>query len=152
MNSAAANALAVGETATIAVTVQVDTVVDQGNGLGVYENTASVTGGTNGGNTATDVSDDGVDADGDDDGSAGGPNENDPTPATLSPGVGTAKSVASATAVGDGTYDVVYKLVVTNTGAVPLHDIQLTDDLTVPFGTVEAALADVNAPGEFSVN
>jgi len=152
INSAASNTLPVAESVIISVTVQVDTVVDQGNGLGVYENTATVDGATASGNPVSDTSDDGTDADGDDDGNAGGPDESDPTPATLQPAVGTAKNVTSATAVGDGTYDVVYSLVVTNVGAVPLHDIQLTDDLTAPFGTVEAALADVDQPGEFIVN
>ena len=68
------------------------------------------------------------------------------------PSIGTAKSVTSATAVGDGSFDVVYNLVVTNLGPQTLHDIKLTDDLTLGFGTAASALADVDQPGEFIVN
>ena len=68
------------------------------------------------------------------------------------PSIGTAKSVTSATAVGDGAFDVVYNLAVTNLGPTTLHDIKLTDDLTIPFGTATTTLADVDQPGEFFVN
>ncbi len=83
---------------------------------------------------AMDTSDNGVDPTGengsDEDGD--GAFANDPTPFVL-PNIGVAKSVVSTTPNGDN-FDVVYQLVVENTGNVDLADISLDDAIAMQFG------------------
>ena len=82
---------------------------------------------------ATDVSDSGSDPDGingGENGDTGG--SDDATPLYL-PAIGLAKEVVSTTPNGDN-FDVVYQLVVENTGNVDLADISLVDDLATQFG------------------
>ena len=83
---------------------------------------------------ASDVSDNGTDpttengADENADGTFG----NDPTPIII-PDISVAKEVVSTTPNGDN-FDVVYQLVVENTGNVDLADVSLIDDLATQFG------------------
>ena len=85
---------------------------------------------------ATDVSDSGSDPDGTnpgEDGDTGG--SDDPTPLTL-PSIAVAKEVfGTPVALADGNFEVIYQLVVENTGNVDLADLSLTDDLATQFGS-----------------
>ena len=105
--------------------------------------------GTVDGNT-TDMSDNGVEPDGDDDNNPDETDENDPTPLTI-PVIGIAKSASALTDNNNGTYTTTYTLIVENLGNEILHDVQITDDLTAKFGTYNAAVGDVDMPGEYTV-
>ena len=76
LDPTAVNSLPVGTSATVTLSVQLKTQIDMGNGLGVYENTASSEGTTPSGNKSSDTSDDGT---------ATNTNEDDPTPIVILP-------------------------------------------------------------------
>ncbi len=78
--------------------------------------------------------------------------ELDATPLKIA-SVGLAKNVKSGpTANLDGTFDVTYELIVENIGDAVLHDVQVMDDLTTPFGTYFANGADVDLENEYTVS
>lgn len=143
---AAGSTLPIGASATIPVTVQVDSTqpdfpADGGDGFN-NQVTASGIGATSG-NPVNDLSDDGVDPDPDADGNPGGPNEGDPTPVTFpaeAPAIGVSKRVISAITQPDGDFEVVYETTVENLGNVTLNNVQLTEDLNDTYG-----------PGAFSI-
>jgi hypothetical protein len=92
--------------------------------------------------TATDVSDNGVDANGENgeqtpDGIFG----NDPTPIYIAD-LGIAKSIVGEPQLVDGHYLVTYLLIVENTGTVDLTNLTLTEDLAGQFG---AAYVDASS-------
>jgi len=82
-----------------------------------------------------DASDSGTDPNGDNPGEPGDTGgHDDPTPITIAD-VAVAKSVlGSPTALSNGNFSVTYQLVIENTGAVNLSNIQLTEDLEMEFG------------------
>ncbi len=86
--SPAGSTLAVGDTAQIRFAVRVDTVTDQGNGMGVYLNQALASATSPDNTPASDLSDDGVDADPNGDGDPSGAGENDPSPIALQGSLG----------------------------------------------------------------
>ena len=66
------------------------------------------------------------------------------------PQIGVAKRVqAGPTAVGDGTFNVTYEMLIEALGDFPLRDVQVTDDLVTEFGTFVSDTPD--APGEYTV-
>ena len=136
-----AGALEAGDSFEIVFTVTIDPDVSGASTSGL-ENQASSTGTGINPDTgvadptlaASDVSDNGTDpttengADENADGTFG----NDPTPIII-PDISVAKEVVSTTPNGDN-FDVVYQLVVENTGNVDLADVSLIDDLATQFG------------------
>ena len=69
--------------------------------------------------------------------------------AIAAPEVDVSKTLtAGPTLQGDGTYSVTYHVTVTNAGATPLHDVQVTDDLAAGFGTYTSATPE---SGEYTV-
>ena len=150
--TAAASTLPVGASATIPITVQVDSnqadfPADGGDG---YNNQVTASGvGATSGNPVNDLSDDGVDPDPDADGNPGGPGEGDPTPVTIptpaeAPAIGVSKRVVSTATQADGDFEVVYETTVENLGNVVLNNVQLTEDLDDTYG--EGAFSIISAP------
>ena len=133
--------LAAGDTIQVVFTATIDPDVSGASTSGL-DNQASSTGTGINPDTgvadptlaASDVSDNGTDpttengADENADGTFG----NDPTPIII-PDISVAKEVVSTTPNGDN-FDVVYQLVVENTGNVDLADVSLIDDLATQFG------------------
>ena len=99
---------------------------------------------------ATDMSDDGTNPDPDNDNNPDETDENDPTPISV-PVIGIAKSASALIDNNNGTFTTTYTLIVENLGNEILHDVQITDDLTAKFGTYNAAVGDVDMPGEYTV-
>ncbi len=72
---------------------------------------------------------------------------------TISPQIGVAKRVIAApTGNGDGSYDLTYRIRVTNAGETPLTAVQVVDDLTETFVGVESFRVLRVVSDELSVN
>lgn len=85
--------------------------------------------------TASDVSDNGTDPDGDngDETTPDGTFANDPTPIVIAD-LGIAKAVVGTTALDNGNFEVIYEVIVENTGTVDLANLSLAEDLATQFG------------------
>ena len=146
------NLLAVGETLAVSQTKSIlMTVVVTTPNLGPYFNQAVASGTSPVGTAVGDPSDNGVVPDPDGDGNANELNENDPTPVKFdeSPAIGVAKKVVSTTNNGDGTYTVVYDILVKNLDTVnPLNNVQVKDNLVATFaGATSFAVQGLSAAG-----
>ena len=97
---------------------------------------------------STDESDDGTDPDPDMDDDPDEMGENDPTPRPVSV-TGIAKTASPVTANGNGTFTTTMTLVVENLGNIDLVDIDVNDNLTAEFGTLNGA---PSMPGEYFVS
>ena len=99
-----------------------------------FENQARATGDQEEDGTAdedtVDLSDDGTDTDSNGNDDPGDPNEDDPTPLDFGLQIGVAKTVNTPTSNGDGTFTVIYTLLVENLGDLVLYDVRVADDLT----------------------
>ena len=128
---AAGQTLAVGQIKSIQITVN----VTPGANLGPYNNQAIAIGTSPAGTVVSDPSDNGVNPDPNGNNNANEPDENDPTPVsfTESPAIGVGKNLVSSTTNRDGTYIVVYDILVKNLGFVALNNVQVTDDLAATF-------------------
>ncbi len=123
--------------ATIIFTVK----VTPGENFGPFANTAIGQGTSPGGKTVTDDSTDGNNVD---------PNNNGPadnkTPTTISfdenPALGLAKTAGVPVDNGDGTFSVIYTVLLQNLGDVPLRNIQVIENL---FGDASSTFKDANA-------
>jgi|GEM_PF-1064400 len=127
---AGTDGLTVGESCTVTVALEVVPGAD----LGPYDNSATADGTSPAGTDVSDISQDGIEADPDGDGDPS--NNSDPTPAwfTEEPATALTKDLAEGpTSNGDGTYDLVYSMVLANTGNVPLTGVQLNDTLSEAF-------------------
>lgn len=124
--------LPVGESIYISFTVR----VTPGSELGPYNNNATATGTSPGGNPVSDESTDdpNLNPDPDDDGDP--TNNNTTTSVTFpeTPRVGVAKQAGTITNNGDGTYTVPYTLTVQNYGDVTITNIQVQENLNTTFG------------------
>ncbi len=115
------------------VTVEFDVNVTPGdgpNGFGPFENQVEARGTSPEGTEVRDLSNDGTNADANNNGT---PTDDDtPTVTTVgAPEIGLAKAISPPTPVAGqpGFFDFDITYVVTNTGATPLTDVQITDDL-----------------------
>ncbi|GAB3165084.1 Ig-like domain-containing protein [Telluribacter humicola] len=134
---AGGSSLASGATGTITLTVQ----VTPGSKLGVYYNTATGTGVSPGGTTVTDKSQTGTDTDPDDDENPTNNNEDTPVTFTESPQVGLAKRVVGTPVNNNNnnnTYTFTYEIRVENAGNVPLHNVQIVDNLSETFAAASS--------------
>ncbi|MGF1460827.1 MAG: hypothetical protein ACFBSG_17595 [Leptolyngbyaceae cyanobacterium] len=130
----AGNAFNVNDTAVVTLTVRVTLGALGGaapntDGILVTNNQANASGTSPGGQTVTDLSDNGSNVDPDGDGDP--TNDNDPTPIQIPfPSIGVAKSVSGFTQVAVTTqYDFDFTIIVTNSGATNLTDVTLQEDL-----------------------
>ncbi len=129
------------QTVTFQITVEIDpnapgAIYDglTGDGNGDLENQASVTGtDTINGNMVSDLSDDPTDPT--DDNPDGDGDPDDPTALILSD-IGIAKQVVGTPSqLANDNWSVEYQIVVENTGAGNLANIQVTEDLEIEFGS-----------------
>ncbi|MBW4654811.1 MAG: DUF11 domain-containing protein [Kaiparowitsia implicata GSE-PSE-MK54-09C] len=120
--------LGLGQSETIAFAIR----VTPGANLGPYLNSVLGEAETPSGVPTDDLSTNGDDPDPNGDGI---PDEDVPTPVQFAetPVIGTAKQATQITNNNDGTYDVVYDIVVTNLGGILLNDVQVTDDFSDTF-------------------
>ena len=86
--NAGASTLAQGATGQIRFTIEVTTVTDQGSGLGVFSNQATVSGQSQDATLYSDLSDNGTDSDPDGDGNPNEAGENDATSIVLQANIG----------------------------------------------------------------
>ncbi len=129
--NSAQSTLAVGEAATITVTV----AFKPNGAAGPFLNTAIATA-TSPDNTPTqDTSTVGTNPDPNDNGTPGDPNENIPTPVEVPeyPVIAIAKAVAEPVLLADNSLEVTYTIKVKNLGNVPLLAVQVTDSLPGTF-------------------
>ncbi|MEZ4962958.1 MAG: gliding motility-associated C-terminal domain-containing protein [Saprospiraceae bacterium] len=113
-------------------------------------NQATVTGEDPSGNPISDNSDDETDLDG-----APGPDNdsggaNDPTLLSI-PEISLAKEQVSSTLLGNGHFEVVYKLVVKNTGNVALNNVALEDDISTQFAPAFVSAHALSMGGTASI-
>ena len=87
--------------------------------------------------TATDDSDDGTDVSGENDTDDGdGVVGNDPTPIIIADIAVAKEAVGSPVQLANGDFEVVYQLVIENTGTVDLANLSLVEDLATQYGNV----------------
>ena len=143
-----ANTLAIGTSGTVTVYFK----VTPGTNLGVYNNNATASANGLLGTVTSDVSNNGKDPDPENDGPG---NNIIPTPVSFSekPAIGLAKSVSIPVNNGNGTYSLTYSIKVSNTGDVPLTNIQVQDSLNETFsGAVNYTVNSVSASAPFTAN
>jgi uncharacterized repeat protein (TIGR01451 family) len=133
--------------------VDLQVTVTPGTTLGPYGNSATGNGTSAGGSFVTDTSTDGVNPDANGNGNPA--DDSAPTNVTFSetPRIGVAKSVVQGpTSNGNGSFSLTYRILVGNSGNVPVHDVQVADDLATTFSsaagfTVDAVLARADVRG-----
>ncbi|MCA9449728.1 MAG: hypothetical protein KC931_21585, partial [Candidatus Omnitrophica bacterium] len=122
--------LSAADTAQIRIVVDVTNVIDQGMGLGHYENQVFLHGAGPSDQYVYDYSDDGIDPDPNGNGDARGSGEDDVTSFVLSDAVlGVAKNVSVFGA------EVTFDYYIENLGNINLTDVHLVEDLDSVFGT-----------------
>ncbi len=144
-----ADSLNSGDTGTLTLAI----TVTPGANLGPYNNSATAAGDPPSNNTVTDLSDNGVSADGNGNGDPG--DDSDPTPLTFveNPIIGIAKALSGAiTNNGDGSYELTYDLVLENFGDGPLQSVQVTDNLATTFSGATSYTVDTISSADFTVN
>ena len=123
-----------GESRTVSFSVR---VVPNGN-FGPFNNNVIAKGTPPGAPPVTDVSDNsnsGLNPDPNGDGDPTEPGENNPTVVTLTPRpvIGTAKAASASGVQADGSYNIIYTVLVKNYGNTVLYGAQATDDLGATF-------------------
>jgi uncharacterized repeat protein (TIGR01451 family)/gliding motility-associated-like protein len=128
------NALKVGESALLRITV----TVNPGSVGGPYENSAVATAQSPTGRYAIDSSQDGTDVDPDNAVDELATDNNVPTSVTFaeSPKIGISKQVISVLDNKNGTNDITFKFTIENFGNVGLNDLKIFDDVVTQFATV----------------
>ena len=124
------SSLTAGDTAQIQMVVRVDTVSNQGLGLGNYNNQVTLTGTSLLGSPVSDISDFGTDPDPNGNGNANEGGENDSTPISLA--VDSPIGVAKAAAVAG--MQVTIDLYLENLGISTLSSVSLIENLDATFG------------------
>src|SRR5262245_43798980 len=141
---AGSDTLGVGTSGVVDLTV----TVTPGEALGPYDNSATGSALSAGGSPVSDVSTAGSDPDA----NGNGDPSDDATPTEVtfseSPEIGVAKAVvAGPTNNGDGTYTLTYRVRVENSGDVPVHGLQVTDNLTTTFAGATVVVEAVTGSG-----
>jgi len=140
------------ETIVIRTQVNLNTVTDVGNGLGVYFNSGTITGNDPTGIQVTDVSDNGIFPDTDGDGLANGAGEDDTTPIFI----GDEAILGAALDVNVLGNQVTFDMYLKNYGGSELSNINVPFDLDVVFGvgnyTINSAAGFVDDPGTLILN
>ena len=139
-----------GALASSSATLDLTITIIPGANLGPYNNTAKVNGTSPSGAVISDDSDDGTDANGDN----GDGNLATPTPVTFTeaPAIGIAKEISGpVTNNEDGSYSLIYSIVVRNIGDVILSNVQVSEPLSTTFngasftlGTISSADLNIN--------
>ncbi|HZM14410.1 MAG TPA: hypothetical protein VFE28_00280, partial [Candidatus Krumholzibacteria bacterium] len=122
--------------------------VTPGSDLGPYGNSATGSATSTGGTPLNDASTAGATPDANGNGDPG--DDSAPTNVTFSesPELGVAKTVVgSSTNNGNGTYTLTYRIRVENSGDVPVHSVQVTDNLTTTFAGATILVEQVTATG-----
>jgi uncharacterized protein affecting Mg2+/Co2+ transport len=114
--------------------VDVIVTVTPGANLGPYDNSVTGSATSSGGSELTDESTSGSNPDA----NGNGDPTDDDTPTSVSfgeaPELGVAKALVSGpTNNGNGTYSLTYRVRVENSGDVPIHSVQVTDNLVATF-------------------
>lgn len=138
-----------GDSGTITVSV----TATPGANLGPYYNTATAAGDPPSNNTVTDTSDNGVAPDGN--GNGDPTDDSDPTPITFreTPQLGLAKALlGTPTSNPDGSFTIVYRFVIENSGNVPVNNIDIEEDLSATFAAASSFTVDAVASTDFTVN
>ncbi|CAM2064350.1 Ig-like domain-containing protein [Sulfidibacter corallicola] len=125
-----------GESTLFRVQVNVTSVTDQGNGLGVYHNSVTVTANDPGGNPVSDISDDGSDPDPNGNGNPGDAGEDDTTIITI----GDEAVLGVALDVNVTGQQVTFDYYLENFGGSALSSLALPNDLDAVFGAGNYAL------------
>ncbi len=147
---AGSDSLPIGASGLITLSVR----VVPGANLGPYQNQATAAGTSPAGTTLADVSDNGLNPDPNGNGDPTETGENDSTPVLFEerPGLGLAKRVQSVDDNGDGSYSLSFALRLENLGDVPLHDIQISDDLTAAFIGAAGFVVDTIGSPDFTLS
>lgn len=151
LNPFETNLLEPGSQATITFEVVISSIVDQGLGLGVYENQATATGDSLVGDVPTmDLSGPGNQVDPDSDGDPSNGTEDDPTQFILNAFIGAAKDVAVA-----GQF-VTFDFYLETFGALTFSNLSLADNLDTVFGVGNYIISSppslVDDPGTLVLN
>ncbi len=140
------NLLAGTDNLAVGVNAQVsfDITFDPQTLPGPFLNSATAAAQSPGGETTSDLSDNGTEADANGNGDPGDPEENDPSPITFAenPVIGAAKTAEPAIDLGGGSFQTTVTLTVENLGNVVLSGVAISDDLD----------AVIPAPATFSVS
>ena len=139
--------LAVGESETISLTV----TVTPGTNLGPYNNSATAGATSPSGATVNDTSDNGTNPETNN--GNGGLSDSTPVSFVENPAIGVAKSIsAGPTNNSDGTYTLTYALVVKNTGAINLSNVQVVDNLNTTFSGATYVVDSKSTVGSLNIN
>jgi|GEM_PF-1161248 len=144
------SSLPAGETARIQLEFAVITLTDQGQGLGIYLNSATLSGDSIAGGSANDVSDNGTVPDPNGNGDATEPGENDPTPIELGQAFGVALDITTVNNI------VTFDYYLESFGTRDLVNLDLNHALDIVFGadnyTVSSAPSLIDDPGTINLN
>ena len=139
--------LAVGASETISLTV----TVTPGTNLGPYNNSATAGATSPSGATVNDTSDNGTNPETNN--GNGGLSDSTPVSFVENPAIGVAKSIsAGPTNNSDGTYTLTYALVVKNTGAINLSNVQVVDNLNTTFSGATYVVDSKSTVGSLNIN
>ncbi len=137
-----ASRLGVGEEATVTYTVS----VTPSEAFGPFENNAEGHGFGPAGVMASDISDNGTEADPNRNGSAGDPGEDDPTRVTIAHHSVIGLAMEAQNVQGEATdFSATLKLIVENLGDAPLDGVQVELNLAAIFGTNRYDVSDLSA-------
>jgi uncharacterized repeat protein (TIGR01451 family) len=102
----------------------------------------------------TDLSNNGYDPDPNHDGDPTESGENNPTPVIFSenPAIAVTKSLVSSVKNTNGTFSLVYSILVVNVGDVSLSGVQASDSLSTAFPAPATFTVDSLSSGDFAVN
>jgi gliding motility-associated-like protein/uncharacterized repeat protein (TIGR01451 family) len=149
----AGSTLSNGATQTVTYTVNVQL---NGSNVPFYNSATGTAQGNGSGDTYTDISTNGFEADPNGNGNPSDPGEDQPTGVALTPNLvaGVAKTATVVQQQPDGSYRVTYSLEVENLGNLVINNIQVTDDLAAAFPSPATftVLSGSVATGTLSIN
>ncbi len=136
------------------ITIRVSTKVRPIDNLGVFNNSAEVSGSV-GGTQYSDGTNDGDNSDLNNNEIYNESSDNIPTPISFeeSPSIGLAKNLSSVTEISTNNYDVSFEFNVVNLGNIVLNDLSLKDDLESVFSglNVDYYIKNISS-SDFTIN